>query len=264
MSLVILTYHSLEGCGASDDVVPEEERLYLVRQRMFETQMCVLAQQGMRSLTMNEVISATDQGAPLPARAICITFDDGKASDYNIAFPVLKRLGLTGTFFVVTQRVGQPGYVTWAQLKEMAVHGMSIQSHSLTHPFLSQCHPTQVSDEFARSKAVIEDKLERPVTCFALPGGDWNSVHRAIAETCGYRAVCTSDPGVNADLDLWRLERFAVCRGDSINRFTSLVTLRSWTVRALLARTACLRAARRSLGITRYNAIRQRLLRLVG
>jgi peptidoglycan/xylan/chitin deacetylase (PgdA/CDA1 family) len=117
---------------------------------------------------------------------------------------------------------------------------MSIQSHSLTHPFLSQCHPTQVSDEFAGSKAVIEDKLERPVTCFALPGGDWNLVHRAIAQTCGYRAVCTSDPGVNADLDLWRLERFAVCRGDSISRFTSLVTLRSWTVRALLARTACL------------------------
>jgi peptidoglycan/xylan/chitin deacetylase (PgdA/CDA1 family) len=263
MSLPILTYHSLEGDTAYKSTVPEDERLYLVRQEAFAMQMRILVQQKMRTLTVAEVISTMEQGAPLPARAICITFDDGKVSDYDIAFPVLMGLGMTGTFFVVTQRVGQPGYVTWEQLKEMASHGMSIQSHSLTHPFLSQCHPTQVSDEFAGSKAVIEDKLERPVTCFALPGGDWNLVHRAIAQTCGYRAVCTSDPGVNADLDLWRLERFAVCRGDSISRFTSLVTLRSWTVRALLARTACLRAARRSLGIARYNAIRQRLLKLV-
>jgi peptidoglycan/xylan/chitin deacetylase (PgdA/CDA1 family) len=87
---------------------------------MFAMQMRILGQQKMRSLTVAEVISTTEQGAPLPARAICITFDDGKASDYDIAFPVLMGLGMTGTFFVVTQRVGQPGYVTWAQLKEMA------------------------------------------------------------------------------------------------------------------------------------------------
>ena len=263
MSLPILTYHSLEGCGACESAVPEEERLYLVRQEAFETQMRVLAQRGIRTLTMNELVSTIDQGAPLPARAICVTFDDGKASDYDIAFPVLMRHGLTGTFFVVTQQVGQPGYVTWAQLKEMALQGMSIQSHSRTHPFLSQCHPAQVYDEFAGSKTVLEDRLGRPVTCFALPGGDWKPAHRAIAESCGYRAVCTSDPGVNAEVNLWRLERFAICRGNSIGHFTSLVTLRSWTVLALLARTGCLRTARRSLGIARYNAVRQRLLHLV-
>jgi peptidoglycan/xylan/chitin deacetylase (PgdA/CDA1 family) len=263
MTLPILTYHSLEGDTAYKNTVPEEERLYLVRQAAFAMQMRILAQQKMRTLTVAEVISTMEQGAPVPARAICVTFDDGKASDYAVAFPVLIRLGLTGTFFVVTQQVGQPGYVTWEQLREMASRGMSIQSHSRTHPFLSQCHPDQVSDEFAGSKAMLEDRLGKPVTCFAVPGGDWDPVHRAIAEACGYRAICTSDPGINADLDLWHLERFAVCRGDSISRFTSLVTLRSWTVRALLARTACLRAARRSLGIARYNSIRQWLLKFV-
>jgi peptidoglycan/xylan/chitin deacetylase (PgdA/CDA1 family) len=38
----------------------------------------------------------------LPARALCITFDDGYANNESIAAPILARLGLHATFFIAT------------------------------------------------------------------------------------------------------------------------------------------------------------------
>ena len=38
----------------------------------------------------------------LPARAACLTFDDGYADNYRVALPILRRHGLSATFFVAT------------------------------------------------------------------------------------------------------------------------------------------------------------------
>ncbi|MCX7836046.1 MAG: polysaccharide deacetylase family protein [bacterium] len=38
----------------------------------------------------------------LPEDALCLTFDDALRSQYDVAFPVLQKLGLTGFFFIYT------------------------------------------------------------------------------------------------------------------------------------------------------------------
>jgi len=42
------------------------------------------------------------RGGTLPARAACVTFDDGYADNHDIALPILRRLGLPATFFIAT------------------------------------------------------------------------------------------------------------------------------------------------------------------
>jgi hypothetical protein len=63
----------------------------------------------------------------------CFIFDDGYASTYNTAFPIMRDLGLVGVVPVVSEFVGDAGYMTWAQLRELRDAGWDIVNHSKSH-----------------------------------------------------------------------------------------------------------------------------------
>jgi peptidoglycan/xylan/chitin deacetylase (PgdA/CDA1 family) len=52
-------------------------------------------------IPLHEAVKGLETGS-LPARATCLTFDDGYADNYHNALPVLQRHGLHATFFVAT------------------------------------------------------------------------------------------------------------------------------------------------------------------
>jgi hypothetical protein len=124
-----------------------------------------------------------------------LTFDDGHASDYIEAFPVLAELGLRGTFFVVPTLVDTPGHVTWQQLREMVAGGMEIGSHSLTHPFVDRLDRAGLEREFGESKVIIESRLGAPVRAASLPRGWAPPGVEAVLRDLGYRVFCTSRTG---------------------------------------------------------------------
>ena len=67
---------------------------------VFERQMRVLSET-FNVLRLSEAITRLKK-ASLPARAACITFDDGYADNHDVALPILTRLGLPATFFIAT------------------------------------------------------------------------------------------------------------------------------------------------------------------
>ena len=72
-------------------------------------------------------------------RPIEITFDDGNASDVEVALPALRERGLAATFFVCAGRIGEPGYLDADQLRELADAGMSVGSHGWDHVDCGGC-----------------------------------------------------------------------------------------------------------------------------
>lgn len=124
-----------------------------------------------------------------------LTFDDGNASDYDIVFPMLLEANMTATFFVITDRIGQPGYLNWRQVEEMWRHGMCIGSHSHSHYRMTELSSQMAEREFVNSKIEIEDRLGCNIGAFSFPYGANNKKLYKQALTAGYNYICSSSHG---------------------------------------------------------------------
>lgn len=128
-----------------------------------------------------------------PARSpVVLTFDDGRAADYDVAFPLLLAAGVRAEFFINTAHVGQPGYLTWSRIAEMHRAGMSFQSHSHEHLVLPALSARVLRNELQTSKRLIEDRVGRTVDFLAAPHGLVDRRVVDAAQEAGYQAVCAS------------------------------------------------------------------------
>ena len=87
--------------------------------------------------------------------SLLITFDDGHDSDYDIVFPSLLDHNLSATFFIITDRIGDKGYLNWHQISEMQRYGMNIGSHSKSHIDLTNLSLNEVETEMGVSKKIL-------------------------------------------------------------------------------------------------------------
>jgi peptidoglycan/xylan/chitin deacetylase (PgdA/CDA1 family) len=83
-------------------VLPEPDPLFPdeMHARRFD-EMCGWLAAWFNVLPLDQAVQRMQVGT-LPARAACITFDDGYADNYSVAMPILQRHGLTATFFIAT------------------------------------------------------------------------------------------------------------------------------------------------------------------
>lgn len=134
-----------------------------------------------------------------------VTFDDGLISNYDLAFGVLKRLGLTGCFFVIASRVGRAGYMSWEQLKEIEDAGMVVGSHGMTHCILCGMDDKGLDYEFKTSRSILEQKLGHLVDAVSIPRGFYNRRVLDAAADAGYKFIFTSDMNDISDSVLGRV-----------------------------------------------------------
>jgi peptidoglycan/xylan/chitin deacetylase (PgdA/CDA1 family) len=102
-----------------------------------------------------------------------ITFDDGNASDYQHALPILAQYGFRGTFFICGERVG--GEMPAEQVRTLHGAGMHIGSHGMRHLFMTALNATEEESELVRSRELLEGLIGEPVVHFAPPGGRWSA-----------------------------------------------------------------------------------------
>jgi peptidoglycan/xylan/chitin deacetylase (PgdA/CDA1 family) len=182
----------------------------------FEEQMKQLKDAGITVISMQDLLAWKRGEKNIPPRCAVITFDDGWKSQYDVAWPIMKKFGYPFTMFIYTEGVrggslGGGEAITWEQLADMRDNGVDIQAHSATHQDLREGHNimlvsggkrtrTKLSgpeyeqwlqNEVVGSKQLLEQRLGIKVNCFAVPFGNYNEHVKEIARNSGYEAMFT-------------------------------------------------------------------------
>lgn len=203
----ILTYHSIAPAWF--------EPLNNVQPEHFVQQMAYLRQQGYVVLSLSQFIDAQRSGRAHDRKSVVITFDDGYENNYAAAYPVLKKYGFPATIFVEVAHLGTPGYFTWEQAKDMDVHGIDIESHTMVGAYLPELSHEEAVSEITESKRVLEKELGHPVRFFAYPVGGFSEDVKQIVRRAGYAAAVTTNRGYAwVPRDLYEVKRTRVKDSD--------------------------------------------------
>jgi len=119
------------------------------------------------------------------------TFDDGKKGSL-IAAKMLKKYNMQGIFFIITNKISEPGYIDIKEINEIHRMGHIIGSHSHTHPNFKKISDDEVTFELFRSKEILDNLISQKVTKFAFPGGQRKTHHSKIALELGYTEIYNS------------------------------------------------------------------------
>jgi peptidoglycan/xylan/chitin deacetylase (PgdA/CDA1 family) len=240
-SCPVLLYHH---------VSPDRE----ITPQAFEAQLRYLLDQGYESLALSDVLDLTSGRRAFDKPAFAVTFDDGYADNWAHAFPILKKLQVKATYYLVTSRVethaaprplgltrdthaderGSGGFLSWNEARLMQESGLiTFGSHTQTHRnFTRRAAYENLEQELRGSRDMIESHLRTPCLDFAWPWGDYEDAWLPKLTVAGYRSAVTTRAGANtvgtSPLELRRLSM----RRAGLERLKSYL---SWNDRALTA-----------------------------
>ena len=170
-----------------------------------------------------------------------ISFDDGNASDVDVALPALVERGLTATFFVLGARLDQPGSLSRADVAGLTAAGMRVGTHGMDHRSWREMSEEDQHREFVEARDMLVDASGAAVTEAACPLGQYDRHVLHLLRRHGYSTVHTSDRRP-ARLGAWLQPRFSVRQGQTGT------SLRAAVSRAEMARH---RAVREAVGVVK-------------
>jgi peptidoglycan/xylan/chitin deacetylase (PgdA/CDA1 family) len=219
-SVPILVYHVINAQPAGSSANPA---LY-VPTSDFSAQMQALKANGWHAVTLDQLEAYWTRDTPLGSgKPIVITFDNGYASQYANALPVLKALGWAAVENV--QLTGLPpsqGGLTDAQIRSLIAAGWELDTQGLDHTDLTTLDPAQLSNDLATARQMLQSRYGVHVNWFSYPSGDYNPTVTAAVSAAGYVGATTVNPGwAGPQEDRFRLPRLPVAAGTSPSQLLS-------------------------------------------
>jgi peptidoglycan/xylan/chitin deacetylase (PgdA/CDA1 family) len=225
-------YHGIEK-------VSQDPYELCVTPARFSEQMTWLAEHGLRGVSVDTLVAAMRAGR---ARGLVgITFDDGYVNVLQNAVPELLKHDFTATMFIVSGLLGGTnewdgdlGDPEWPlmsaqQVKEVAVAGMEIGSHSVTHPHLPGIEAHQLRAEVSDSRSMLSELLGQSIRGFAYPYGLMDASARRAVQEAGYDYACSVVSPIS-DLGIMALPRIIFGQRDGSARMaTKRIFFRSQT-----------------------------------
>jgi peptidoglycan/xylan/chitin deacetylase (PgdA/CDA1 family) len=209
----VLMYHVINpppaGAPFPGLYVPSDE---------FAAQMQALKAAGWHAVTMDQLEAYWTRGVPLgPGKPVVLTFDNGYASQYENALPVLRRLGWVGDENI--QLSGLPpsqGGLTDAQVRGLIAAGWELDTQGISHADLITLDAAQLKYQVATARQALQKRYGVPVNWFCYPSGHYDATVIAAVKAAGFVGSTTVIPGwANSSEDPYRLPRLRVLGGTS-------------------------------------------------
>ena len=200
---VILMYHRF-----GEDSLPSPS----VRLAQFDAHLAELTSGGYDVMALPEIVARLRSGSALPARAVAITIDDAALSVYQEAWPRLKALNLPFTLFVSTEPLdlGLAGYMSWAQLREIAADPLvTVGHHGHTHAHMAWLDPAAQRADVETASGRFTAELGEVPDLFAYPYGEVGLALRQTVAEAGFTAAFGQHSGAAGEFsDSFVLPRF--------------------------------------------------------
>jgi peptidoglycan/xylan/chitin deacetylase (PgdA/CDA1 family) len=207
----ILLYHSLTSRASP------AYRRFAVDPGVFRTQMDLLAEAGVRTATIGELVAL---GSDVPPATVAITFDDGFAELIDVALPILRDRGLRATAYLVSGYIGGTSQwlerdgegdrplISWEDARSLEAEGLEVGGHGHRHLSLDLLGSHDAFADIDASRRILEDGLGRRVDTFAYPYGYHTNATKVLVRQAGYTSAC----GVKHAFSHAADDRFAIAR----------------------------------------------------
>jgi peptidoglycan/xylan/chitin deacetylase (PgdA/CDA1 family) len=202
----ILVYHALGAPPPSE----EYPGLYVSR-REFREEIAWLARSGYQGVTLDQVERAWYRGGTLPPKPIVITFDNGYPPQVRFAPKVLGRYGWPGVLFEITVEHLTPPYI-----RPVIAKGWEVDSHSATHPDLTQLSGSELAYQVAGSRRFLQRAYGVSSDNFCYPSSLYDAATIAAVKAAGYIGAVTEEPGYASRNRPFELNRYEIEGGQGV------------------------------------------------
>lgn len=155
-----------------------------------------------------------------PAR---LTFDDGNATDATIALPALVKAGLKASFFIPSDRINTPGYVSENDIAALHAAGMEIGSHGCAHLDWTKLSDAEIIRDVMQSIERLSAVINVPTRSVAIPYGYCDRRVLAVLRKLGLGPVYSSFRGPDP-ANTWLVRRDCIKDGMSRDDILQIVT----------------------------------------
>lgn len=219
----ILGYHQIREYRESDS---QKAKLFITSPETFEKEIRYLYENGYKSISLTDYLNYLKFGSLnfIPQKSIVITFDDGYKTQYEKAFPILKKYNFSATFFIYSDCIDKyPVCMDSNQLKDLVFNGMKLANHTTHHIYLPDYTNSLIRKEIEDNnkfllKLVGTSSVEN---ILAYPLGASDQRIRDIVKDLRYLGAVGVFPekGVQG-VDIYNLPRYLL--GNNFDFFVSL------------------------------------------
>jgi peptidoglycan/xylan/chitin deacetylase (PgdA/CDA1 family) len=162
---------------------------------------------------------------PKKQKRILLTIDDAFQSFYENAWPYLKKNKIPFILFVSTEPVGNKGYMTWNQIKELDNENFAvIGHHSHSHEYLIEETNQNFIKDIEKANIIFNEKIGYVPKLFSYPFGEYSEFMRNYISKNFTYAFGQHSGVIDLNKEKFQLPRFPINENyGEIKRFTSII-----------------------------------------